>query len=189
MKNKNKIVKAPNEILRKKVDDTTLIDDKYRVVAEYMLQTLQQHNAAGLAANQVGYDMPIIAIRIPENKDQVNEILFIINPQIVEQKGELSFREKCLSLPGITCLTTRSREVRIKGVDLHGHIIAKRLRGTAAVIAQHEIDHLEGVLMTDHGTIVERKKVYNEKERKSRDADSNPRGKSVSKSDRDITLH
>ena len=53
---KNKIIKAPNDILRKKVDDTTLIDDKYRVVAEYMLQTLQQYNAAGLAANQVGYD-------------------------------------------------------------------------------------------------------------------------------------
>ena len=75
---KIKIIKAPNDILRKKVDDTTLIDDKYRVVAEYMLQTLQQYNAAGLAANQVGYDMPMIAIRIPENKDQVNEILFCL---------------------------------------------------------------------------------------------------------------
>ena len=94
-----------------------------------------------------------------------------------------------MSLPGITCLTTRSREVRIKGVDLHGHIIAKRLRGTAAVIAQHEIDHLEGVLMTDHGTIVEQKKVYNEKERQPRNADSNKRGKEVSQSNRDVTLH
>lgn len=182
------VIKAPNKILRKKIPYTTDIDQRYTVISQDMFKIIKQDSVAGLAANQIGYEVPMIAIKIPEQAGEVNKVLFIINPEIVETKGTISFREKCLSLPGVTCVTERYREVRVKGMDLHGQYISKRFRGITSVVVQHEIDHLHGRLMTDHGTIVEQKRVKNEEENKRSTGDIQ-RGKGINKSDGNVTLH
>ena len=182
------VIKAPNKILKKKIAYTTDIDQRYTVISQAMYKIVKQDSVSGLAANQIGYEVPMIAIKIPGQAGEINKVLFIINPEIVEYKGTISFREKCLSLPGITCITERHHEVRIKGIDLHGQYINKRFRGITSVVVQHEIDHLHGVLMTDHGKIIEQKKVNSEEERQGSN-NSIKRGKSINKSDRNVTLH
>lgn len=101
----------------------------------------------GLAANQVGVPLRIVVIQVPEQ-----EVLVLVNPVVVETKGERLVIEGCLSVPGYQAEVTRAEYVRVQARDRNGKLFRKRGTDLLAQAMQHEIDHLNGVLYIDYLT-------------------------------------
>ena len=114
--------------------------------------TMLAANGAGLAAPQIGLDQRISVIEWPEDPDKPEETLQryeVINPEIVKAKGAEEGQEGCLSLPGLAADVVRATFVLVKFQDRNGKEVRLKVYDWLARIFQHEIDHLNGVLMTD----------------------------------------
>ena len=138
-----KILKYPNDFLRKKVKEVEDFKDPRlaRLVSD-MLKTMETEKGIGLAAPQIGSDLRICVARV----DNIPHAL--INPQIksFSRKREI-FEEGCLSFPGKFFPVERSVKVKVKARDLSGKKIKIKAEGLLAPVLQHEIDHLDGVLV------------------------------------------
>lgn len=111
-----------------------------------MIKILQAHEGGlGLAANQAGYTMRIFVMRDPQN----NTYKILINPEIIMRLGVRKSVEGCLSLPNVFCTIKRSKFVVIKYYDIGGKMRKEKLTKMLSAVAQHEIAHLSGKLMTD----------------------------------------
>lgn len=127
-----------------------LIDDMY--------ETLYNAHGVGLAAPQVGESLRLFIADATAYADQDEEMEplrdfkeVFINPEILEEEGdEWSFEEGCLSIPGIREEVNRPPIVRIRYYDRDLELKDKRYQGMAARIVQHEYDHIDGILFTDH---------------------------------------
>jgi len=111
----------------------------------FMINTMQAASGVGLAANQVGKPLRIVVIQVPEE-----EVMVLINPEIVEMKGERLVMEGCLSVPGYQAEVTRAESVKVKARGRHGKLIRKKAADLLAQVMQHEIDHLNGILYIDY---------------------------------------
>ncbi len=113
-----------------------------------MLKCMEKYMALGLAANQVGYPFRIITVA-PN--------LVMIEPEILETKGELvANQEACLSIPKVICTVERAiEEVTVRYHDIWYIQRENKFHGMTARVIQHEIDHLNGVLMTERGMVME----------------------------------
>jgi peptide deformylase len=140
-----KILEYPNEILRNKseeVKDPTSVETK-QLIAE-MLQTMRANNGLGLAAPQVGKNLRLCMIEIE------HELFVLINPEIKNiSKEEILAEEGCLSFPNKFLKISRGKRIKIKATDSNGKKQIIRARGLLARAIQHEIDHLNGVLIVD----------------------------------------
>lgn len=117
-----------------------------------MLETMRDAHGVGLAAPQVGREQRITVIEYPEDEDRPDETMRLyelINPEIVKSKGSEVAQEGCLSLPGLAADVERATYVLVKAQDRHGKEFRMKAYDWLARILQHEIDHLQGVLMTD----------------------------------------
>jgi len=119
---------------------------KYTAFAMSMLTTMNAHKAVGLAANQVGKSLRIICI----NTLEFSGIMF--NPEILESNSEtIPFPEGCLSVKGVTHNTnTRAKTIKVRWQDKNKMYNEKEFTDLAAVVIQHEIDHLFGIIFTDY---------------------------------------
>lgn len=140
-----KVIKYPDEKLRKKTEEVK--DFKDRRLAELvsdMAKTMESEKGIGLAAPQVGSNLRICLARV----DNVLNIL--INPKIYSRsrKKEI-FEEGCLSFPGKFFPVERPVKVKIKSRDASGKKMKIRAEGLLARVLQHEIDHLDGILVID----------------------------------------
>jgi len=139
------IVKYPDPVLRKRARPVSRLTPDVQALIEYMLTTMRRARGIGLAAPQVGVLMRVIVIEAPEKPLRV-----VINPQILERSTEqVVGMEGCLSLPGLYGDVKRSEWVVLRGLNRHGKPIRLQLKDIEARIAQHEVDHLEGILFTD----------------------------------------
>ncbi len=139
------IVKYPDPLLRKRARPVSRLTPDVQALIEYMLTTMRRAKGIGLAAPQVGVLMRVILIEAPEKPLRV-----VINPQILERSTEqVVGMEGCLSLPGLYGDVKRSEWVVLRGLNRHGKPIRLQLKDIEARIAQHEADHLEGILFTD----------------------------------------
>jgi peptide deformylase len=140
-----KILEYPNEILREKsaeVKNPTSTKTKQLILD--MIQTLRANNGLGLAAPQVGKNIRLCVIEIE------NELFVLINPEIKSlSKEEVVSEEGCLSFPNKFMDVQRHKRIKIKATDLNGKKQIIRARGLLARAIQHEIDHLDGVLIVD----------------------------------------
>jgi len=138
----------------------TLLDDMY--------DTMIAKKGVGLAAIQVGVDLRVLIINIPdENGKQLREnTLEIINPIFVSQEGCTKFQEGCLSVPGVYEEVQRFQNVEINYQDRNGNISKITDDDFLAIAIQHEIDHLDGKVFIEKLSILKRKKF--EKEWKKR---------------------
>ncbi|MEN8098542.1 MAG: peptide deformylase [Chloroflexota bacterium] len=138
-------------------DLQTLIDD--------MIETMIEGNGVGLAANQVAVPLQVITVLLPlpdpENEEEeeemedmpnhAGELFALVNPAVTwHSRKTVSGVEGCLSVPGIVGEVIRHEKVRVEAMDRHGKSFSMRFEGWMARIFQHEIDHLQGVLFTDH---------------------------------------
>ena len=140
-----KIRTNPDPALRKKAKKIGSVDDSVRKLIDDMIETMQEAYGVGLAANQVGVPLRIVVIHVPEQ-----EVLVLVNPVIVETKGERMVIEGCLSVPGYQAEVPRAESVRVQARDRNGKLFRKRGTELLAQALQHEIDHLNGVLYIDY---------------------------------------
>lgn len=148
------VVKYGDPILRKKLKPTDF--EQLRPILPQLLQDMEETclavHGVGLAANQIGleYRMALILIPQSDKKDAPVKRVVIINPEIVDKKGEIIEEEGCLSLPGLWVEIPRATDVTISCLNEKGEAVKIRARGLLAKAFQHEMDHLDGHLFIDH---------------------------------------
>ena len=131
-------------VLKSKAAKVTDVDGKVvRLVGDMFDTLVDTGNGLALAAPQVGVQKQVVVW------DLGDQPLAIINPEIVESDGEWVFDEGCLSIPGLYVEMLRPKKVLVRGVNLEGEIVEIEADELEARMFQHEIDHLNGVLMFD----------------------------------------
>ena len=143
------IRRYPDPVLAKKSEPVKEIDGKTAGFLNSMVDTMYAANGIGLAAPQVGVLEHAIVVDIdPENRGK--RLLKIINPEISESEGEITTEEGCLSVVNFTAEVTRARKILLTGWTTDQKPIELEVEDLEAVCIQHEIDHLDGTLLTDH---------------------------------------
>ena len=158
------IVAYGDPVLRAECEEIEEGTDLSKLKAD-MFETMYESNGVGLAAPQIGKALRVFVVDAagfaeddPENDEEAKEFEFLktfkrffINPIIEEENGaEWPFDEGCLSIPGIREQVFRKNEVVISYFDENWQLKEETLTGLAARVVQHEYDHIEGVLFTDH---------------------------------------
>jgi peptide deformylase len=138
----------PDAALKMKARPVDEFDDDLVSLADRMKLLMRDANGIGLAATQVGVLQRLFVFQPSEE-----EIVAVVNPEIVAQSEETDVADEgCLSIQGVTVPVERSLEVTIVGKDETGGDVRYELDGYAARCAQHETDHLDGILMLDRTT-------------------------------------
>lgn len=142
----------PDKMLRQDCSDITEFDTEefYHLILD-MVDTLGAYKALGLAAPQLGVPKRAFVTNV-DNSPQ-----FFINPKIVRAEGSITATEGCLSFPNVFQRVERFAEITIDAIDPSGAEFRAQLDGLDAVAAQHEYDHLGGVLFIDHVSLLEKK--------------------------------
>ena len=141
-----------DERLRKKAIKIRHIDDGIKKLAEEMWETMLDARGVGLAAPQIGVGLRLIVIHVPADYDEDDPTeyeLMLANPEIVKAYGRVVGTEGCLSIPGWVGDVPRAEAVTVKAMDMQGRPIRIKAENHLAIVLQHEIDHLDGILYTD----------------------------------------
>ena len=143
------VLKDGEEVLRIK-SIPTLITDEVRDLVSNMKETMLSENGIGLSAPQVGVNLRVIVIQLMSAGKLVGPVQEMINPVITNYSDDtMEYEEGCLSIPGEYIRIDRPRSIHVKFQTLSGKYKKWFLKGLEARIVQHEIDHLDGILMTD----------------------------------------
>lgn len=132
-----------SEVLRQKAEPVKNITNRTRKLIKDMIETMYAADGAGLAAPQIGISKQIVVIDVGEGP------ICLVNPEIIEAEGEEIDVEGCLSIPGLRAYVKRSSRVVVNALNEKGRPIRVTGDGLLARALQHEIDHLNGILMTD----------------------------------------
>ncbi|GMR18904.1 MAG: peptide deformylase [Patescibacteria group bacterium] len=152
-KSEPKIVTVPNPVLKKPTRPVTKFDERLQKLIRKMKETLKaQRNpeGVGLAANQIGIGLRVAIVRLnPEETNSSPNFLAIVNPKITKHSRKTgSEHEGCLSVPRQYIPIERFETITIEAQDLQGQTLKIKASGFLARIFQHEIDHLNGRLIT-----------------------------------------
>jgi peptide deformylase len=152
----------PDPVLRRRGADVPVVDDEVRAVARRMIELMFEAEGIGLAAPQVGVSWRMFVAHVPEAEDRsVADVpatatahpVVYINPVVSEFSRDLApYDEGCLSLPEITGDVRRPSQATITAVGIDGQRFSVRGAGLLARCWQHELDHLDGVLIIDRMT-------------------------------------
>ena len=134
-------------VLRSAASEITDIDGRLVKLADDMFETMYEAPGLGLAAPQVGVGKRLFVYDLDPDSREDPHVL--INPRIVESRGEWTYEEGCLSIPGMSFEIVRPKEVHLVGIDLDGNEVSIEADELTARLFQHELDHLDGVLMTE----------------------------------------
>lgn len=130
-----------------------VVDERVRAAAQDLLDTMDAAppRTVGIAAPQIGVMERVTIVDVSRNPKypKAHGLLVLVNPQIVAHNGEQFFREGCLSLPDYTANIRRHQSITVEALDLDGQPMRLESDGFEAVVLQHEIDHLDGVLFLD----------------------------------------
>jgi peptide deformylase len=138
-------------VLKTCAAEITNIDGKLVKLADEMLTVMYEAPGLGLAAPQIGVQKQLFVYDV-DDKPEV-----ILNPTIVESSGEWVYDEGCLSIPGLSVEMLRPKLILIRGLNLDGNTVEIEADELLARLFQHEIDHLQGVLMFERMTVDQRK--------------------------------
>ncbi|MBP9900536.1 MAG: peptide deformylase [Verrucomicrobiota bacterium] len=138
------LVLYPDQVLRSVCQPVETFDSALRDLADEMLSLMQHHRGIGLAAPQVGLRHRLIVSRIQDHP------LVLANLEVKDSTEPRDFIEGCLSLPGVQVNVRRPERIRVTGYDQHGQRRSFGAVGLWARVLQHELDHLNGVLICDY---------------------------------------
>jgi len=141
------IVKNGDSVLEKHSRTVTEFNDRLHILLGDMTETLLESGGVGLAAVQVGVlrrAVIVLETNVPEGEKEY--VVELVNPEIIEQDGEQTGPEGCLSFPGEYGIVKRPNHVRVRAQDRNGKIFEVEGEGLTARCFCHEIDHLDGVL-------------------------------------------
>ena len=142
-----RIVKEGDPILRMKCRPVTEFGEKLNQLLDDMHETLEQANGVGLAAPQVGILRRVVVL-LDVNKEP-EEMVELVNPEVIEQKGSERVVEGCLSVPGVYGYVTRPTWAKIRAQDRNGNWFEREGEGIVAQCFCHETEHLDGHLFTE----------------------------------------
>jgi peptide deformylase len=132
--------------LRVQSEEVTKIDSGVKKLATDLFDTLKTCDTGiGLAANQIGVLKQVFVYDIPET----NQRGVIINPKIDESRGEWTYKEGCLSVPGLSWEIVRPKEIHLTGYDLKENEVSIEADELLSRLFQHELDHLNGIMLID----------------------------------------
>ncbi|MBV8979729.1 MAG: peptide deformylase [Acidimicrobiia bacterium] len=140
-------------VLKTPTTDITEFDDALVRLVEAMIQTMYDAPGVGLAAPQVGVQKRLFVYDIGEGPGVV------INPVLSDFRGDWTYHEGCLSVPELWWDITRAKQVRLTGIDLDGNELDIEADELLARVFQHEVDHLDGVLLLERVSSDERKEA------------------------------
>jgi peptide deformylase len=144
------LVYYPEEILARPCAPVKDFDDSLTSIVSQMTRLMYESRGVGLAAPQVGLDMRLVIIDQSLGSDR-NSHMTMVNPKVVwASKNAIAFSEGCLSIPNVKVSVTRPESVEVEYQDVEGNTCRSSLGGWEARIAQHEIDHINGLVMLSH---------------------------------------
>lgn len=162
------IKKFPDPILKKKSKEIISVDNEVRKLMDDMMETMYANNGVGLAAVQVGVLERILVMdtswsskRYENDSNQELNKIYMANPKIINSSNELlTYKEGCLSFPGIDSNIKRPDSVEIEYLDYNNKKqILKSSNSLLSVCVQHEIDHLDGITLIDRISNLKRNMV------------------------------
>ena len=145
-----KIVKYGEESLRQKSKEISKISKKIKVLAHDMIDTMYANNGVGLAAPQVGVSQRVLVIDYERDEEHAGNPIYMVNPEIIWKSEEkVCGEEGCLSVPGQRAEVERYAQVRVRYLDYNGKEQEVLADDFFAIVVQHEMDHLDGILYID----------------------------------------
>ena len=141
------ILKYPDQRLYTIANEVKVVNSKIKKLISDMAETMYGAPGIGLAATQVDVHQRIIVIDISEDK---NNLLVLINPRLLEKRGEETNQEGCLSVPEVFEKVKRAEWIKVSALDENGKKFELEAEGLLAVCIQHEIDHLLGKVFVDY---------------------------------------
>jgi peptide deformylase len=158
------ILTYPNPLLRKETTPVTEFNDDLKSLVTDMAETMYAAPGIGLAAPQVGQSIRLVIIDLSE-KDEENELIVLVNPELSECDGSEIAEEGCLSLPELTANVKRFTHIKIKAQNIEGEFFEFEAENWFARVIQHEIDHIQGTLFLDRISVLKRA-IYKKKRKK-----------------------
>jgi peptide deformylase len=142
------IRKYPEKILKQKAASIESIDAHTQNLIDDMIETMRAARGVGLAANQIGVLKRLCVIDTSTGEEKC-PLIILVNPLIIEKEGAVESDEGCLSIPGYTTSVKRAESVYVRGLNREGRTVEIEGTGLLARALQHEIDHLDGLLIID----------------------------------------
>jgi peptide deformylase len=139
--------------LKQRTREVEDIDGQVADLVDSMIETMYEAPGTGLAANQIGVQRRVFVYDIGDGPRAV------INPSIVESDGEWTYDEGCLSVPGLSWEIIRPNAVHLVGLDLDGNEVSIEATELEGRVFQHELDHLDGILLVERLDAEQRKEA------------------------------
>ncbi len=159
------IIHYPDPRLHKTAAPVSVVDENIRKLARDMAQTMYSAPGVGLAATQVDVHKQVIVIDISETHDQ---LLVLINPKILDSRGQADYEEGCLSVPGIFEKVTRAEWVKVQALGIDGKSFEIETDGLLSVCIQHEMDHLKGKVFVEYLSRLKQKRIVGKLKKQQR---------------------
>lgn len=149
------ILKYPHPVLKSSAQPVKEIDDAIHKLIDDMIETMHNAPGIGLAAPQVGESKQVIVADI-RSLEPDNDLIVLINPRIVEAEGKMVETEGCLSVSDFMPEIKRFAKVKVSGLNAEGKNVEISGEGLLAKVLQHEIDHINGILILDRVSSLKR---------------------------------
>lgn len=160
------VLKYPHPLLKKRSEKVERVDEETRKWIEDMTETMYQANGIGLAACQIGIPRRIIVLDVSPI-DPEHDLFAMVNPEVISEEGEIDHEEGCLSVPDCFEKVKRRETICVRGLSPDGKPIEVTGKGILAFALQHEIDHLDGILILDRMSRLKRE-IYRNKLKKEK---------------------
>ncbi|MBW6519705.1 MAG: peptide deformylase [Desulfoarculaceae bacterium] len=149
------ILEFPHPVLRQKASPISVFNEELKDMVADMTETMYDAPGIGLAAPQIGESIQLIVVDVAKLEAE-QQVLVMINPRIISQEGSQVDEEGCLSVIDLTANVKRFQKITVTYQDLDGNLLEISTEDRFAVVLQHEIDHLHGVLFIDHLSALKR---------------------------------
>lgn len=150
------IVLHPDERLRVQCTPVREMNDKLNQLLSHMFDTMYDAEGVGLASTQVGENQRFCVVDVSEDRSKP---LVLINPEIVDHKNTITWKEGCLSIPEVSAEIVRPKNILVRALDRDFKPIEFEADDLLSVCIQHEIDHLDGKLFIDHLSPLKRRRL------------------------------
>ena len=151
------ILRYPDKRLNKIAQPVTVFDARLKKLVADMAETMYEAPGVGLAASQVDEHIRLVVIDVSDHQKQLQ---VFINPEIIWASEEKTvYDEGCLSVPGIYDGVERPAQVKVRAQDVDGQLFEIQADGLLAVCIQHELDHLEGIVVVEYLSPLKRNRI------------------------------
>jgi peptide deformylase len=161
------IVLHPDNRLRQMCTPVTAMSDRLDDLFTHMFETMYAAEGVGLAAPQIGELERFVVVDVSDDRSHP---LVLINPEIIDSKNTITWKEGCLSIPEINAEVIRPRNILVRALNRDFKEIEFEADELLSVCIQHEIDHLNGKLFIDHLSLLKRRRLmekYNKQQREN----------------------